>query len=205
MDILENQTVLLSVCTKIMRNTESGGDGLTKTEVEECSKVQQSQNTWLIINGFISVHSDQSAGSCFPLSTLITKPARHYPETSQFPSFTFFFFFKFCFLRASGFFCVCVFFAPCTYLITILLFIFTLSHVSQVLFNPKKKKKKVTDYFLFFISASFLSELCQFNIQREKAQLQTKGNFPPVHICLRGRRALTPGSNKRPTLGEKIR
>lgn len=77
MDILE--TVLLSACTEMMRNTESGGDGLRKTEVEECSKVQRSQNikrnTWPIIIGFISVHSDQSAGSCFPLSTLITKPA----------------------------------------------------------------------------------------------------------------------------------
>lgn len=113
MDISENRTVLLSVCGEIMRNTESGGDGLTMTEVEECGKVQQSQNikhnTWLIINGFISVHSDQSAGSCFPLSTLITKPARHYTETSQFPFFTaFFFFFKTLFLKASGGFCVCV-------------------------------------------------------------------------------------------------
>lgn len=171
------------------RIPESGGDGFTKTEVEECSKVQQSQNikrnTWPIINGFISVRGDQSAGSCFPLSTLIPKPARHYPDTSPF-------------LRAWGG-------VLCTmYIFDSLFFrLYSLCHTFHRFFLIKKKK--IHWLLFFFISASFLSELCQFNIQREKAQLQTKGNFPPVHICLRGRRALTPGSNKRPTLGEKIR
>lgn len=59
--------------------------------------------------------------------------------------------------------------------------------------------------FFFFFLSSALRERCQLNIQFEIAQLQTKGIFFPQHICLRGRQALTPGSNKRPTLREKIR